>query len=155
MRCLRLAALGEHLQNQIEQQPFSLPLVFRQIIPPDVVASLRQIAEGENSESSSTLSCAYLVQELASHAVLMRLERLTGLSRLLPDPQLISGGCRSGVIEVPSVHPETGLTHALSLRIDISDNADAGDGVLYCVGDTEVTPRFLMHYYYSPFSPRG
>lgn len=153
MRYLRLAALGEHLQNQIEQQPFSLPLVFRQILPPDAVMSLRQIAEGENNESFAS-SCAYLVQELASHAVLMRLERLTGLSRLIPDPQLIGGGCQSGLVEVPSVHPETGLTHALSLSIDISGNADAGDGVLYCAGDTAVMPRFLMHYYYSPFSPR-
>ncbi|PIE39529.1 MAG: hypothetical protein CSA53_01090 [Gammaproteobacteria bacterium] len=156
MRYLRLAALGEHLQQQVEQQPFALPLTLKHLIEPGALAALQQ-GFAAACETSDTLPLPYLrlVQELSSHGLLMRLERLTGLTRLLPDQQLISGGCRHRGVEVASIHPETGLRLALSLRIDLGQTSSTGDGLLYNTAVADDKPGFLMHYYYSPFSGRG
>lgn len=166
MRYLRLAAFGDWLVKQQDNQPYDLPLQFTALLQQATLASfqdsLNQAITAQQTQMMLPLCYRRLVQELSSIGVLMRLEKLTGLQRLLPDPQLIAAGCVEAAEaggEFPVQHPETGLSRALTLTIDLHDSQDkaAGNGQLLSrvanVLEAKTSAVFVMHYYFSPKSP--
>jgi hypothetical protein len=162
--------MGTLLVRQAEGdgKPYPLPLRLPGLLPATVCAQLERYGASDRAAQESLKPLFYrrLVWELCCNGFLMRLQRLTGTDRLLPDPHLSQGGLVPAASlplllqGLTDAHPLTRLPRQLTLLITTAagDGADAGEGLVIDVADpvpiTDALPGarqlLVAHYYRAP-----
>ena len=155
---INFSAMTPCLEQAERDGPCALPLALSGLL---FEASRSVLASAE----ADSLALQRLTWELGANGFIMRLQKLTGLERLLPDLHLWQGGVldawpgardredtedREG-----RLHPETGLQRQLSVLLCLDGEA-AGDAWLLGCGSSGGAPlespgagRFLLFHYYS------
>lgn len=163
MRYVNLDALGQWPPAEGDAEPADLPLLVNGLLQVAAQEPLnRDFQAAKDTASLMPLCYRRLVQELSSIGVIMRLERLSGCERLLPDVHLVGGGCTApsyATSSWPDQHPQTGLERALTLAVCLQGadkHIQPGAGVLIlaanAVSDDVCDRAFVIHYYFSPMS---
>ncbi len=138
-----------------------LPLCIESLLAPVTCQQLLANLNGPPT-GITPLRLRRLTWELGANGFIMRLQKLTGRERLLPDLHLWQGGVlapgrESTPLTGGLLHPETGLSRALSLLLQL-DGGKVGS-VLLMDPETADCPqaqamadthRLLFHYYSPP-----